>query len=165
MSFGIIVLRLIPHGHFVVNKVYPGQVQISREISVSFGMVGSAQSKIIELNPGQTANVILGGLGRPVVGQVVVPQDSRESGRWAPFNGIDRTSHQGLSTQPPYPEGFGEMSYDQQSQWLQDWNQRQQQDGERKRERIHYSVVIAEDGTFRVEDIPRRSLCPVCIIR
>ena len=64
-------------GRFVFERVMPGEVTISREILIkqsrSSQTLGYSHSVEVEVTPGATARLTIGGTGRPVVGKVTVP--------------------------------------------------------------------------------------------
>jgi RNA polymerase sigma factor (sigma-70 family) len=63
-------------GRFVFERVMPGEVTLSREILIkqlaSSQTVGHSNTVGVEVAPGATARLTMGGTGRPVVGKVTV---------------------------------------------------------------------------------------------
>jgi len=70
------------NGTFVFKHVHPGQARISRSIRVSDRMIRYSHSMSVEVEAGQTANVTIGGTGRPVMGKVQVPDYLKEKFDW-----------------------------------------------------------------------------------
>jgi hypothetical protein len=70
------------NGTFVFKHVHPGQASISRSIRVSDRMTRYSHSVSVEVKAGQTANVTIGGTGRPVTGKVLIPDYLKEKFDW-----------------------------------------------------------------------------------
>jgi protocatechuate 3,4-dioxygenase beta subunit len=64
-------------GHFVMERVPPGKVRICRMIGGLF-----SHDVPIEVKAGETANVTIGGVGRPVVGKVAMADEVRDQIDW-----------------------------------------------------------------------------------
>ena len=60
----------------------PGSVTVARKIELSAHSYSSANTTEVEVKPGQTAKVTIGGSGRPVIGRVVVPEGLRQKQDW-----------------------------------------------------------------------------------
>ncbi len=61
-------------GRFTVDRLVPGKVHISRHISLGdVGTTGGNPSLVVDVRPGETTRVTVGGTGRAVVGKVKVP--------------------------------------------------------------------------------------------
>jgi protocatechuate 3,4-dioxygenase beta subunit len=65
-------------GHFVLERVVPGRVQVCRAIRVSERSRRFSQLTPLDVKAGETATVTLGGTGRPVLGKVVIPEDVKD---------------------------------------------------------------------------------------
>jgi len=122
-------------GRFVFERVMPGEVTVSREIllkqSASSQTVGHSHTVGVTVSPGATARLTMGGTGRPVAGKVTVP---------AGFAGpIDWTySNNSLIPRQTLTQkllGFGA------------WK------GASLPRGAGYTVKLAADGSFRVEDV------------
>ncbi len=61
-------------GRFAFDRVPPGKVHVARTVRLSDRMTTSTHATAVEVGPGQTARIEVGGTGRPVVGRVVVPE-------------------------------------------------------------------------------------------
>ncbi len=66
-------------GRFAFERVMPGEVAISQEILIkqshSSQTVGYSHTVAVDVAPGATAHLTVGGTGRPVVGKVTVPAE------------------------------------------------------------------------------------------
>ncbi len=122
-------------GRFTFDRVMPGEVAVSREILIkqmpSSQTWGFSHTTRVEVAPGATARVDVGGTGRPVVGKVKAP-----AGLAGP---IDWTfsSNNLIPKVPPIPAALI-LS------------------GLRKAPRLAgggYTVKLEADGSFRVEDV------------
>ncbi|MBN1359266.1 MAG: carboxypeptidase regulatory-like domain-containing protein [Sedimentisphaerales bacterium] len=69
-------------GGFVLDRVPAGQARISREVRISDRMSAYTHSSPIEIKSGQTTTVTVGGMGRPVVGRVAIPDPVRDKIDW-----------------------------------------------------------------------------------
>jgi RNA polymerase sigma factor (sigma-70 family) len=70
-------------GRFHFDRIVPGEVQVSRLIpfgATSYG--GGSPSAGMDIAPGATAQLSLGGTGRPIVGKAVVPAEFAERRDW-----------------------------------------------------------------------------------
>jgi RNA polymerase sigma factor (sigma-70 family) len=70
-------------GRFHFDRIVPGEVQVSRLIpfgATSYG--GGSPSAGMDIAPGATARLSLGGTGRPIVGKAVVPAEFAERRDW-----------------------------------------------------------------------------------
>jgi hypothetical protein len=73
-------------GHFAFDRVPPGPVLVARQIEIpqprgsSIGM--NSQRQYLVLTPGQSAVVRIGGMGRRIVGRLVVPAELASRQDW-----------------------------------------------------------------------------------
>ncbi len=140
-------------GHFKFPQVAPGGAWLTH--SASGGAMGIGdQAAYVRVEPGKSHLADLGGKGRPVIGQLVEPANSRERMIW-----VDTYHHSGGSMRiEPYPV------WDQPANWFEfSWQQRaasyaKWSAGEAGR--IHnenlfpIQVEVRPDGTFRAPDVP-----------
>jgi peroxiredoxin len=117
------------NGHFVFERVPPGEGRVGREIRINDNSYAPSHSIPIEIKPAETINVVIGGTGRPIIGKIVAPADYKESINWA-------YGHNRLSLKVPK---FPLMFFMKKLQQKQDRS---------------YAVKIEHDGSFRVEDVP-----------
>jgi hypothetical protein len=110
--------------HFAFDRVRPGVVIL----------YPSAMS--LEVKPGETVTVALGGTGQPVIGRLVAPAGFENQIDW-----VGLSPH--VSTVIPlskFPEQWSTMTQEEKNQW-------------RLMEMHPYPMVISADGSFRVEDV------------
>jgi hypothetical protein len=136
------------HGLFAIDRVPPGGALITRSIDLvgaGRGMVLPAQP--IQIEPGETTKVVVGGNGRSVAGRVSLPEK---------YN--THPSHSAARLDllpPPAPEIPERLTPDERQAWYRKWAETAagrayvawQQD------RRSYPVLIDLDGSFRIDDV------------
>ena len=102
----------------------------------------------VEVAPGQTVRVEIGGTGRPVIGRLALPGGAVMTGLVS--------GHVRLRSQPPVlrmPAGFINFTDEQWSVWWEGFHESPEGwaylEGDRQ-----FAVAIRPDGTFRIEDVP-----------
>jgi RNA polymerase sigma factor (sigma-70 family) len=136
-------------GQFVIENVMPGEATVSRSLSRSpTGQIALNSVAAVDIAPGQTVNVAIGGEGRPVVGRVKVPSGTATKLDFA-------TASASLSVkraQMPQPDGF--MSWDQQQRYAYSRRWYLSAEGKAGRRAARsYAIAVASDGAFRVDDV------------
>jgi beta-lactamase regulating signal transducer with metallopeptidase domain/uncharacterized GH25 family protein len=141
-------------GKFVFAKLKPGKWRV-RELPAEPGRsVGPQQhQKAMELAPGQTLNVTLGGTGRPVVGRVLWP------GGKPPQGDLSRIGAD-LRPKMPEPPSPPKASLDQgpdavrawKKQWMESEEGKAWQAKARRQAECPRIVSVNRDGTLRIED-------------
>jgi len=143
-------------GMFVFERVIPGRVRVGREIQLSGGGTAYSHAEPVDVMPGETVTVTIGGTGRPVVGQLVVPADYPEPVDWAYASGSVALKMPEL----PLPENYDTMTQEEIKAWREAWKESEEGKAfiktwqQRLKQRRHYAVVIEPDGSFRVDDVP-----------
>jgi peroxiredoxin len=140
-------------GRFAWNRIVPGTLRIIHFAKVGGEMVSRTRQQVIEVLPGETVEVAIGGSGKTVVGRLVASPDHNEP--------VDWTSGQVALhlklPEPPQPEDFNQMIYTEKRAWESKWERTEegrlykQMKWDRARS---YPGVIDPNGTFRVEDVP-----------
>ena len=116
-------------GRFVFDRVVPGSVTVARKIELGAHSYSSANTTEVEVKPGQTAKVTIGGSGRPVIGRVVVPEGLRQKLDW-------------------------DYSLNQLQHKKSVWNQARSRIGMgRQQPGSNYAVKVMPDGSFRIDDV------------
>jgi len=69
-------------GTFVFDRVPPGQARLSRMIRINDRRSRYSHSTPVEIKAGQTVNITIGGMGRPVTGKVLIPDYLKETFDW-----------------------------------------------------------------------------------
>ncbi|MHC4529894.1 MAG: redoxin domain-containing protein, partial [Planctomycetota bacterium] len=139
------------NGYFVLEKLPAGKVRIAHVIKFGQTSSGQGNSEVVNVRAGKTANISIGGNGRPVVGRLAVPPDYKQSINSAYGRHTLSLKQPEAST----PEDFNEMTEDQRRSWRKNWEQ--SAEGKEFKtslweNRRTYGVHIEHDGTFRVED-------------
>jgi protocatechuate 3,4-dioxygenase beta subunit/peroxiredoxin len=147
-------------GCFVFDHVAPGVVYVSRQIIQPMGATWAempAQTQTVTLAPGQSAEVTLGGKGRLVTGRVQIPNELAQRNDW-----VFETATADSAGQPPklpMPADVKAGTAQQQSQWYKAFYA---SDAGKTYEnavrdfslnRVSYPVQIAQDGSFRIDDV------------
>jgi hypothetical protein len=139
---------------------------VSRNADIGTGIGGSQVTIRCTVSPGETTRVTLGGMGRPVVGKVVLRMGRKErafSEGTIQFYTIHFSAKADPANVPrfprfdPAPEFYG-LSPEARAQWARRWKEveytaytRSRWDLERKYPGGAYPVT--GDGTFRLEDV------------
>ncbi|MFC1677659.1 carboxypeptidase regulatory-like domain-containing protein, partial [Planctomycetota bacterium] len=169
-SFGLRVIT-DEQGKFVMERVMPGEVGLSRRISAeTSNRTTSTHRQTVEVLAGQTINVTLGGGGRKVVGQLAA---SGQSADWkysqafvTPDIPQDKMLEEIYSQMEfPRPESFDEMTVAEVMQWYQTWSTSEEGRAWQKeieqtmKEKYgyvmnkHYGVLVQADGSFSIDDV------------
>lgn len=148
-------------GKFTFARVQPGEVSVSRTVSIPMGgnswMSSPTHTATATVEPGKTATVKLGGTGRPVVGRVNIPDEVKKLS-WI-------FSMCSLGTKAEYPKL--DVPHDVKAMEPQDrqkWHDafmktdagKASQEAVRKiqKDSRTYAVITQPDGTLRADDVP-----------
>jgi RNA polymerase sigma factor (sigma-70 family) len=124
-------------GHFVFERVLPGLITPERTLQINPQLGLLAQPvPAMEVEPGATARVTIGGSGRPVVGRITIPGELKA--RWGSLQPYGRIS---VNDRPPRPDE--QLTAEEKVRFDREWQ---------KDHRSH-AFLIQPDGSFRVEDI------------
>ena len=144
-------------GRFVFDRLVPGKLTVAdfiklRDVPGGGSAWGGTQHRALTVAPGGVAEVKLGGMGRPVIGQLDYPKE-------VVAGGIGRveahvTTRLPARELPAPPADFGQWTDQQRSEWhkknAEEFNARQREVAGRIQ---HYYVIIQPDGSFRVDDV------------
>jgi peroxiredoxin len=145
-------VRTDANGCFAWDRLVPGKVKICYMFRLGGVMVTRTRCEIIDVSPGQTTNVTIGGSGRAVTGKFVAI-------------GYEPIWHRGQVSidlklpEPARPNDYNEMIFVERREWDDNWR-RQTEEGrlyekmERTQRGRSYRAKIERDGTFRVDDVP-----------
>jgi len=143
-------------GRFTFARVLPGKARIYRSVRYAvrdsgFSSTGSHGLRV-ELQPGETAHVELGGTGRPIKGRTILPPGEQESIDWN--FAIGRLSNK--TAEIPYPDNFREMDAEAQQAWYKAWqgSDAYQEYLKAQQERVTHAFTFRSDGSFRCDDVP-----------
>ncbi len=143
-------------GRFSFDRAVPGKARIYRTVRYAVRDSGYSATYShgirVDLQPGKTAKVELGGTGRPIEGRAVLPPGEDESIDWN--FAIGRLSLK--SAEIPYPDNFQEMDTQAQRAWYEAWqgSDAYQEYLKAREERVDYAFNFRSDGSFRCDDIP-----------
>jgi hypothetical protein len=135
-------------GRFAMDRVAPGHAMVYRPSWTDDGKRMRSHRQGVDVGSGQTAEVMMGGSGRPFVGRL-----TRAAGLpafdLADVNGEVRV----LQPSPDFPEDFAEWDADRKRKW---WNAfYRTEEGRRYYEGYNtYAVKVEPDGSFHLDDVP-----------
>ena len=143
-------------GRFVMPRVPPGQWGVGRQIRQ--GNLSTTTSIVtVGVPAGGVGKVQIGGNGRPVVGQVTIPQELSGRSDWQ-FEMCRLTSDIAIP-KPNVPDEVQTMDPAQRQAWYAKWLQTEEgkayEEQARKaaEQRRNYPVAVQADGRFRIEDV------------
>ncbi len=142
LDFQVFKVRTNEVGEFSIDNVPPGERQLVLLVELGEGQNRSwAHSHIepIDVHAGRPTKVVYGNKGRPIIGRFKFETPNTE---------VDwNNGHRTLGTkQIRRPQGLSPEEYEE-------WNQKPEVIKSRQDYR-YYSFKIADDGTFRIENIP-----------
>ena len=123
-------------GRYVIERVPPGEVYVGREIKLSDRSTGYSHYTPVEVEPGQTARVDIGGTGRPLIGRVITPGIANENRDFAMSF---------LRPTPPPSNLLLELAKRLKAP---------EKPASGPRPPSSYAVKVETDGSFRVDDVP-----------
>lgn len=138
-------------GGFVFPRMLPGPVSLSRVKRTDSGSAYFAQVATLTVKAGETSTIVAGGVGRPLIGRVITPPDSKIK--------LLKNSHVSINTDNsvalfPYPDEWLDMNEGQQQTWVKTWRKSQEgQSWQSQNQNRQYSTIIEPDGYFRVDDV------------
>jgi peroxiredoxin len=147
-------------GHFVVTKMVAGKVDLCRKLPKADGGWDTASDTRVVVKAGDSLQVDVGGVGRPLVGRIELPAELR-GGKYG--SGLV-VLHRDVPMPPlAEPEEALLLTWEERAKWRAAWlatpegkaaaaaNAAAQ---EASLEARHYRYFQAQaDGTFRVEDV------------
>lgn len=145
-------------GRFLLDHVPAGDAVLGRWVcdKQRFNCSMPAPHVRIQINPGETAQAMIGGIGRPVVGRLVAPANIREPIDWSRFS----TQLHTRLPRPRFPDDWPTMTDEQRRNWAQQWGNTEegkafQKESKKKLDNIQiFRLSIRPDGSFRVEEMP-----------
>jgi len=139
-------------GRFVLERVRPGAAWVGRVVEVGQGRSSFSHAVPVDVGPGQTVHVTIGGTGRPVTGRIAASARNEGGLDWSWSEGV-------LVLKPPpipVPEALEGKSPAEKLAWQRAWVA--SEDGKAYRRALRaYAVKIEPDGAFRVDDVPAGS--------
>ncbi|MFV2069332.1 MAG: carboxypeptidase-like regulatory domain-containing protein, partial [Pirellulales bacterium] len=143
-------------GKFIFAKLKPGKWRV-RELPVNQrGVVGPRlHEKAVELAAGQTLSITLGGVGRPVVGQIQWPGGKPPEGDLSRIGAEVRPK---MPEFPSPPKATQDQGPDAVRAWMKQW--RESEEGKAWQRKVQQlsgcprrKVSVNRDGALRVEDV------------
>lgn len=129
-------------GHFILDRVFAGRVQVSAVNLEPTDDGGSVEISIgtdfVTVAPGGSANVALGGHGRPISGSITLPAELLHTAHSRASVHLQRNPARQAATQPAKPGEFDPQTF---------------------------SLFVQEDGTFRAENVPAGTYTLVATIQ
>ncbi len=116
-------------GHFVFEHIVPGHIAVMRVTVVQHGNMSRhsyCYGKLLDVAPGETTKVVLGGNGRPVIGRVKIPEIDGKP--------VDLSASEALNVSPTRQQNVAQVEGEYYTK--------------------QFSTAVAHDGSFRLEDIP-----------
>ncbi|MGD0388343.1 MAG: carboxypeptidase regulatory-like domain-containing protein [Tepidisphaeraceae bacterium] len=147
-------------GKFVLDRVPPGSWTIGRRVTLSNNSWTDAAIQSVEVDPGKTVSVQVGGTGRAVVGKVMLSPELSGRSDWA-YNFCRIMSSQRVAfTGPPMPLLVRMSSAETRQKWMQDWMKTDAgkayvADRQKAMANMrNFPFSVSPDGSFRVDDVP-----------
>lgn len=144
-------------GNFVIPRAPTGPAVVG--IQVTWGdakrpeQIGATQRVTVQVAPGKTNKVVLGGSGRPITGRVITPPNLADQLDWnsGQFQIRTRLHLPGRAL----PADWKTLTDQQRVAWNEQWRKTPEVVAYEKElaNRKYYPVVVRPDGTFRADDI------------
>jgi len=157
-----ILSRTDATGHFILERVPPGKTWVGRFLRAN-GSPGDrdsgggiTQRKELDVQPGKTLHVTLGGTGRAIVGRLEIPPVLVGRHDWDRSGTIMYIERPPL---PPMPDDVKNGTYEQREIWMHaflktDAGKAYLLSSTKALEAFRdYPLEIATDGAFRIEDV------------
>ncbi len=142
-------------GRFVIERIMDGEANFKWSNGQTVTRAESSAGPAVDIRPGQTLRVELGGQGRPLIGQVVLAmaQGVGKGEGHAPVNLANASGW--LESRPalmPIPQDFATWDVKKQRAYKVKWYQTEPGKAYLRDRRYHIFPVGA-DGRFRIEDV------------
>jgi len=155
-------------GHFVFQRVPPGERSVwGQLVPGPVGLAAASRRKSLTALPGKTTHVTLGGAGRPVIGQLTLPEGTDRKVAWELGTGRLRTTPKVAIPRPEPPAWLkAERRQKRIEVWLRSedgkayiaadmrYLEERQQAYASMPTALHISFPLKADGSFRAEDVP-----------
>lgn len=142
-------------GRFELPRVAPGRWSIGRQIKTSDNSTSVASSLQLEVTPGQTHDVTIGGGGRPVSGRTEIPPELSGRSDWM-FLHASLTTLVEFPKQPEWASNAASMTEEERKLKMQtdEWKQYIAEFQKAQlQQKQHYGMAFA-DGRYSFDDIP-----------
>lgn len=145
-------IRTDASGRFVLERVAPGRITVLRRVETPGQGWMASNAVNLDVKPGETVRLQIGGTGRPVVGRLGVPAGVK-LGQLAPGSG-GRGSLKPILGEPPTPDDFLDFNSEQRAAWWEVVARTPEGRAHVEDRDRSYAVDLRPDGTFRIEDVP-----------
>jgi peroxiredoxin len=142
------------NGRFSFNRVPPGRVQVALQVQLTENSTSYTHGQSVDVQPGKTVEVKIGGNGRPVIGKVTVPDSIKDQVDW-------RYANTGLRSnvkppEPKRPDNFDQLDEAARRKWYEDWQKSPEGQAwvKTQQESKYFALKVEPDGSFRVDDVP-----------
>jgi RNA polymerase sigma factor (sigma-70 family) len=137
-------------GRFVLERVAPGRTAVVRRVDNPDKQGWTYSHAVyVDVKPGQTVRVQVGGTGRRVVGRLAIP------------SGVTLkhfTLGEGVLALPqrelPTPDEYLELDSEHRAAWWQAFSRTAEGRAEIEDRERRYAVQLRGDGEFRIDDVP-----------
>jgi RNA polymerase sigma factor (sigma-70 family) len=138
-------------GRFVLERVTPGRLMVYRYVQDAdhHGWTASNPANV-DVQPGETLRIQVGGTGRPIVGRLGLPEGVALAHFVLGHGGNLSTERTG----PPTPDDYPDYSDDQRSAWWDAFRKTREGRAYFEGAEREYAIAIHPDGSFRIEDVP-----------
>ena len=138
-------------GRFVFERVTPGRMTVYRYVDAANHMSWTASHPVnVDVRPGETVRVQVGGTGRPVVGRLAVPEGAALADFVLGYGGHLATGRK----VPPTPDDYPDFTEEQRDAWWDAFPRRPRVAPTWRTENGNTRSTSRPDGMFRVEDVP-----------
>jgi peroxiredoxin len=139
------------HGQFVLERVTPGRLMVYRYVDDAdhHGWTTSNPGDV-DLKPGESARIQIGGTGRPVVGRLALPEGLTLTNFVLGHGGNLATPR----SWPPYPDDYPDWNDERRSAWWDAFRKTHAGRAYFASFEREYAVTLRPDGSFRIEDVP-----------
>jgi RNA polymerase sigma factor (sigma-70 family) len=135
-------------GRFVFDRIAPGlDVVVIRKVPEGRGY-GSTSPAFVDLKPGETARVDVGGSGRSVNGQLTLGDGQIPTFDVSGAKGVLR-----LEQPDPWPADYAGWPIERRRAWLAEYKETPEGRAYTRGVRTNYAVEVSRDGSFRIEDV------------
>lgn len=153
------------NGKFSCGRLFPGRIQVSRMVPLGDGSSRYMNTMFVHVEPGQTAEVVIGQGGRTVVGRLNLTGDMK--GNSAEHIDLTISGKVDLKSidypEIELPETYLVMTVEEKQQWQQqlmetpawkEYMKKMEESQGRGSAAYHESVIVESGGTLRAENIP-----------
>ncbi len=138
-------------GRFVFDRVTPGRMTVYRWIDDADHHGWTASHPIsVDVRPGATVKVQVGGTGRPVVGRLAVPEGVKLADFFLMHGGHLATGR----IKEPTPDAYPDFNLEQKMAWWDAFKKTPEGRAYLDNSEREYAVLVRPDGTFRIDDVP-----------